>query len=377
MTTPIAFYAPLKPPDHPVASGDRRMAQLLMRGLELAGFAPELASRVSSFDGDGRAERQYALRAAAEAEAEHLIARWRAGPAETRPRLWFTYHVYYKAPDWIGPAVAAALHIPYVVAEGTRAPKRAHGPWALGHRGAETALDVADVIYIMNAVDRPALEAVRPPGQRLLDLPPFIDTGCCEPKSSGSVVPQLLTVAMMRPGDKLASYRLLAAALARLVDLPWRLTVVGDGAARAEVEQLFAPFGELVTPIGAVDDPATLARLYARADLFVWPAVNEAYGMVFLEAQAAGCPVVAGAFGGVPGVIDDGATGILTRPGDIGAFSEAVAALIAAPERRQAMGRAAQAFVRRERSLEGAAAILRESLSPFLSGRTIPAARAS
>jgi glycosyltransferase involved in cell wall biosynthesis len=367
MTIPVAFYAPLKPPDHPVPSGDRRMAQLLMKAIEDAGFAPEPASRFSSFDGAGDLERQRALQAAAAVEAERLIAGWRAAPADTRPRLFFTYHVYYKAPDWIGPQVAAALGIPYAVAEGTRAPKRAHGPWALGHHGCEAALDAADIIFVMSAADRPALEAARPSRQRLVNLPPFIQTGENAPSEAHRRdVPQLLTVAMMRPGDKLASYRLLAAALGRITAPPWQLTIVGDGAARAEVEALFAAFGERVAMTGAVDDPAALSTFYAQADLFVWPAVNEAYGMVFLEAQAAGCPVVAGAFGGVPGVIEDGETGALTPPGDVGAFAHAIATLLAVPEKRRAMGRAAQSFVARERSLKGAAAILREALSPLV-----------
>jgi glycosyltransferase involved in cell wall biosynthesis len=370
MTVPVAFYAPLKPPDHPVASGDRRMAQLLMKALAVAGFAPELASRISSYDGAGDAQRQVALREAAEAEADRLVAGWRL--AQARPRLWFTYHVYYKAPDWVGPRVSSALGIPYVVAEGTRAPKRAGGPWALGHRGCEAALDAAHIIYIMNAVDRPALDAARPSGQRLIDLPPFIEAGghVVHSDDSGlSDVPYLLTVAMMRPGDKLASYRLLAAALERIVPLPWRLTLVGDGAARAEVEALFAPFGDRIVMKGAINDAAALAALYAQADLFVWPAVNEAYGMVFLEAQAAGCPVVAGAFGGVPGVVKDGETGVLTTPGDIDVFARAIATLLAAPERRRSMGRAAREFLVRERSLDRAAAILRDSLSPLVGTR--------
>ncbi len=46
---------------------------------------------------------------------------------------------------------------------------------------------------------------------------------------------------MMRPGDKLASYRLLGAALADLLDLSWSLDIVGDGAARTEVERALAP----------------------------------------------------------------------------------------------------------------------------------------
>ena len=44
---------------------------------------------------------------------------------------------------------------------------------------------------------------------------------------------------------------------------------------------------------------AALPALYAGADLYLWPAINEAYGMAFLEAQAAGLPVVAGRTGGV------------------------------------------------------------------------------
>ena len=49
----IAFYAPLKPPDHPVPSGDRRVAQLLLAALRRAGHEPVLASRFRSFEGQG------------------------------------------------------------------------------------------------------------------------------------------------------------------------------------------------------------------------------------------------------------------------------------------------------------------------------------
>ena len=49
----IAFYAPLKPPDHPMPSGDRRVAQLLWEALRGAGHAPFLASRLRSYDGVG------------------------------------------------------------------------------------------------------------------------------------------------------------------------------------------------------------------------------------------------------------------------------------------------------------------------------------
>jgi glycosyltransferase involved in cell wall biosynthesis len=364
----LAFYAPLKAPDHAVPSGDRRMAQLLMKALETAGFAPFIASQLRSHDKTGDSSVQRGLMRSALAEAEVIAAHFAAAPPHERPRLWFTYHVYYKAPDWIGSYVARKLAIPYVVAEGSRAPKRKDGPWQLGHAAAEAALDQAKVIFVVNDADRPMLESAMPASQRLVDLRPFIDVdeGCAARQPAVSAPPRLLTVAMMRHGDKLSSYRLMAAALQRIADRPWTLTVAGDGEARPQVEKAFAPLGERVTFLGLVEDAATLARLYAASDLFVWPAVNEAYGMVLLEAQSRGCPVVAGRFGGVPNVVRDGETGLLTPPGDVAALAAAVAALLDDPARRRTMGSAAEKFVCRERTVAQAARVLRDHLAPLV-----------
>ena len=52
-------------------------------------------------------------------------------------------------------------------------------------------------------------------------------------------------------------------------------------------------------------------RHLREADLFVWPAINEAFGMALLEAQASALPVVAGASGGVGGIVASGETGLL------------------------------------------------------------------
>ena len=76
---------------------------------------------------------------------------------------------------------------------------------------------------------------------------------------------------------------------------------------------------------------AELAGVYAAADLYVWPACNEAYGMALLEAQAAGVPVVAGREGGVADVVADGATGLLVEPRSPTAFAAAVRSLLARP----------------------------------------------
>jgi glycosyltransferase involved in cell wall biosynthesis len=268
--------------------------------------------------------------------------------------------------------VADALDIPYVIAEGSRASKRANGSWALGHEGAEAALDHADAILVMTAHDRQALETVRPQRQSLIDLPPFIDlqewpaTGDRPPLNTE---PRLLTVAMMREGDKLASYRILVAALERLLHLPWRLDVVGDGEAREEIVRLFGSLGQRVRYHGAIDGKSDLNALYEAADLFVWPAVNEAYGMVLLEAQGLGCPVVAGAYGGVASVVQHGETGVLTKAGDIAAFAEAVGDLLQDRKRLRGMGENAFRFITQERDLDRAALRLRNALEP-LTART-------
>nr|WP_246717650.1 glycosyltransferase family 4 protein [Microvirga flocculans] len=361
----------MKSPDHPLPSGDRTMARLLLKALGTAGFSPQLASELRTFDKTGDAHHQDTVRRQSLDEAARLIAQYRALPVQSRPCLWFTYHVYYKAPDWIGPRVADALGIPYAVAEGSRAAKRASGPWALGHEGAEAALDRADAIFVMTEQDRQALEAARPPGQMLVDLPPFLDlegwpSSGIRPAPASE--PRLLAVAMMRDGDKLASYRILAAALERLRHLPWILDIVGDGEAREEVEGLFALFAQRVRFHGRIENKADLAALYAAADLFVWPAVNEAYGMVLLEAQALGCPAIAGAYGGVASVVQHERTGLLAPPGDIAAFADALGSLLSDRERLRRFGAEAANFVRRERDLAHAVLRLRNALEP-LAGR--------
>jgi len=344
------------------------MARLLMKALDAAGFPPDLASDLRTFDKGGERQVQESLMQRSIAEASRLIDHYGTLPVEARPALWFTYHVYYKAPDWIGPCVSRSLNIPYVVAEGSRAAKRAQGPWALAHEGAEEALDHARTIFVMTSTDRIALERSRPPHQSLIDLPPFLDAAEWPASSSRRREdrPRLLTVAMMREGDKLASYRLLAKALEQIAHLPWLLDIVGDGEARPEIESLFAAFAARVRFHGQIESKSDLAALYESADLFVWPAVNEAYGMAFLEAQLFGCAVVAGDFGGVASVVQHEKTGLLTPPGDAAAFADAVRHLIEDPERLSALGTQARRFVRAERTLDGAAKRLREALSALI-----------
>jgi glycosyltransferase involved in cell wall biosynthesis len=343
----IAFYAPLKSPDHPVASGERTVARALMVALQRAGHQVELACRFRSFDA-GNQQRQIELRRLGGLLAQRLASRF--DNPERRPDVWFTYHLYHKAPDWIGPFVAQRLEIPYVVAEASFAPKQANGRWQLGHLAVAEALGRADLLFTLNPADTPCVLPLLPTPDRLVYLPPFTD---CRPVSERGDrklpfaacnadlgVPWLVTAAMMRNDQKLISYRVLAAALERLSDRRWCLFVAGAGPAQSEVLEAFAALKERVYWTGLLMEDE-LRRLYSACDLYVWPAVKEAWSMALLEAQAAGLPVVAGRSGGIESIVADGETGLLVPAGDVAALADAVSRLLERPYLRQEMGAAA------------------------------------
>ena len=364
----VAFYAPLKPPTHGTPSGDRRVARLLIDALALAGHEIELASDFRSYEGTGDPARQARLRDEGEALARTLVKNWHAKPAAKRPELWFTYHLYYKAPDWLGPLAAAEFGIPYVLAEASHAPKRAGGPWAIGHEATARALGCAARVFSLSRDDIAGLLPLVPK-DRLAFLAPFLDPApyvlasterskqrvrLAKQLSLPGEEPWIVVAAMMREGDKLASYRTLAGTLARLTDLPWRLLVAGDGPARGLVENSFRKLSSRVRFLGALEEDP-LARLYAACDLLAWPAVNEAFGMALLEAQAAGLPVVSCALRGVPDVVVDGRTGLLAPALDEAQLALRVRELLTDEEKRIAMGREAARFVREERTAQIAA----------------------
>jgi len=338
----------MKSPTSPVPSGDREMARNLIRALD-ASHEVILASEFVSRDGIGDVVRQQAVAEEGEAIAGTLIEKWQS-PGTSPPDAWFTYHVYHKAADWIGPSVSAALGIPYFMAEVSHAPKQAGGPWDIGYRAAKAAMRQADGIIGLSSLDAACVLPILPDPARYHRLWPFTDTatlaGAYEKRTRHRAAlaarfklqpdtPALLAVGMMRDGDKLASYRVLANALKTIEGQNWSLVIVGDGPARDAVEGAFEGINaNRIFSAGQVS-PENLPALYAGADLMVWPAINEAYGMAMLEAQAAGLPVVAGRIGGVPDVVRDGETGDLCAIGDAGAFAHAVAKLLTDPARRE------------------------------------------
>ena len=350
----LAFYAPLKAADHAVPSGDRAMARALIAALEFGGAQVTLASDLRSRDGAGDAAVQQRLFDAAKAEVARLI------PQGHREKwaAWITYHNYYKAPDLIGPAVAKALKIPYLLIESTRARKRLTGPWARFAQAAEAASDAADVIFYLTQRDAQTLERDKTQGQTLLHLRPFLARQTLPEMSLGDG--PMLSVGMLRSGDKLASYRIIAETLHHLPSGAWALDIAGDGPARPQVEALMAPFGKAVRFLGQLDATA-MDSVYTRASLLFWPGVNEAFGLAYLEAQAAGLPIVAQ---NRPGVCDVLAPGDYADPEDgIAPMSTRLQALLAVPSLRMALGERARCHVAGHHLLPAAADTLRRGLA--------------
>lgn len=357
----IGVYAPLKAPDHPNPSGDRTMARLLQAALHQAGVETELISRLRMYDrGDAHRQRRLVRLAHRCAERSHRLA-----PTTPFDAI-LTYHCYHKAPDVLGRRLAALWNLPYVLVEASISPKHAHGPWGVGYAEAMMSIRAADVVLAMSEVDVRGLRPFLAVETGLIRLAPFTDrTPPYVPRQRLPGRPvELLTVAMMRQGAKRRSYTILIDALERSLEvgIEWRWTVVGDGAERAAIEAAASVLGDRTRFVGAAP-PEALPALYQAADLFVWPAIDEAYGMVLLEAQAHGLPVLAGRTHGVPEIVVAGETGLLTEIADVRAFACGLQTLLGDPAALASMGRAAALHVRERHSLRAAAVALKDAFA--------------
>lgn len=120
-----------------------------------------------------------------------------------------------------------------------------------------------------------------------------------------------------------------------------RLALVGDGPARAHLEQHFE--GTPTRFMGYLQGDS-LSQAYASADIFVFPSALETFGLVVTEAMAAGLPVVASRVGGVTDVVQEGKTGYTFEPDDIPALIDGVRKIAADRATMAQMGHDARAY---------------------------------
>ena len=93
-------------------------------------------------------------------------------------------------------------------------------------------------------------------------------------------------------------------------------------------------------------------HLMQRWDIYVQPSVAEGFGIAVLEAMGVGLPVIASRTGGLPELVEEGTTGILTEPGDAQGLADAIASLAADEEMRRRLGAAGRERVAREFTIE-------------------------
>ena len=117
--------------------------------------------------------------------------------------------------------------------------------------------------------------------------------------------------------------------------------LVGDGPARQESWETARRLGigKRVRFLGERD---ALPELLSPADVFLLASSEESFGLSALEAMSCAVPVVATAVGGVPEVVRDGETGLLSPADDLARYAERVRELLFDRERARAMGRAAR-----------------------------------
>lgn len=263
---------------------------------------------------------------------------------------------------WFGAAAPLALLTPALRGEGiVRSVACTHGHevgWSMlpGSRRALRRIGrTNDVLTFVSRYARRRISGALGPMAALEYLPPGVRTETYRPDPQARLAirrrygvddaPLVLSVSRLvaRKGQD-ALIR--AAAQIRETVPAARTLIVGDGPDRSRLAGLIGRYGlhREVQLTGAVPW-SELADHYAAADVFAMPCRTrglgldvEGLGLVFLEAAAAGLPVVAGRSGGAPETVREGLTGTVVDGRDVPAVASAVAGLLADPARAAHMG---------------------------------------
>jgi glycosyltransferase involved in cell wall biosynthesis len=346
----ISFYMPFKPFGHKNPSGD------LITGMELHDFLSkhnhevEIASTLRS--------RWLYLKPwkflNVARERDRVTSAQKSSPAD----IWLSYHTYYKAPDLLGPACSSRLSIPYVIFQGIYSTKRKRSlktfPGFLLNR---TALQAAQVVFTNKKTDERNLKRLLPE-----ERVKYISPGLIPDQFNFDLVARralkeqwnvgerrvVMTTAMLRPGVKTTGVIKVIDSCAELRkrghDLI--LIVIGDGVNRSMIEQQGREkLSDNILFLGKIPRHE-LYRYYSAADVFAFPGIEEALGMVYLEAQSAGLPVVAFNNWGAKEAVIHNETGLLSSAERPEAFTQDIESLIVDRDRRIKMRDAAKTHIR-------------------------------
>ncbi|QYN34484.1 glycosyltransferase [Pseudonocardia sp. DSM 110487] len=246
---------------------------------------------------------------------------------------------------------------------------RGYNAEALGRIAAALTRVPRSVVWVHNATDITPRGRVRPVVDRLLEpvtsayygvahaQRPYLVDHLGHPAEKVEIIHNGVDPALFAAGEPAGTrtigivavlreekdHRTLLRAMRMVVDeVPdANLVVIGDGPLRGELEDLVRQLGIAgnVTFAGSRSD---VAALLPTLDVAVLSSTTECFPMAVLEAMAAGVPVVGTAVGGVPEMIEDGATGYLVPPRDSRAMADALVKILRDPSRAAEMGRAAR-----------------------------------
>jgi glycosyltransferase involved in cell wall biosynthesis len=352
----IIFYTPFKPLGHPHPSGDLVTATGIYDFLVKQGHQISPASSL-------RCRWIYwkpwmwlkLIR-----EKRQVVQKFDNHSAD----LWFTYHSYYKAPDLLGPAVSQILNIPYVIFQGIYSTKRRRR-WMTrpGFYLNKNTLRRADHVFANKSVDLHNLKRLLPENRLTYVAPSIIPSDFSfnaaarrQLRKQWNVIdePVIFSAAMFRPDVKTEGLIWVIRACGELYrqKLKFTLVIAGDGREKEKLRHLADEHvnGRVVF-LGKIPR-REMFRYYSAADIFVFPGIRESLGMVFLEAQSCGLPVIAFNNAGVPEAVQEGKTGLLAPMQAMEPFVTAIKSLMTDKIRRQQMGRAAKSYVRQYHDLD-------------------------
>jgi len=247
-------------------------------------------------------------------------------------------HVSIVSPAALGGAVQAVRRrIPTVLTFHSIVPQTR----LLAH-AARMALGTGSWPALFTAVSNRVARDVRPiaGGRGVTVLPNGIDVGAWQCQAAARDEKIVNIVSVMRLNSKKRPHKLvdlMRALSARLHgDMIARLTIVGDGPERTSLSRVIVRYGlsDRIVLAGR-RSRAEIRTLLSASDVFVLPTVRESFGIAALEARCAGVPVVAMRASGVAELIEHGREGLLA--GSDVELVDCVAALIAHPDRRQAI----------------------------------------
>jgi D-inositol-3-phosphate glycosyltransferase len=274
-------------------------------------------------------------------------------------------HSHYWLSGWVGRAAKELWEVPLVTSFHTLGKVKNYS-LARGERsepavrlaGEQRTIDSADLVLAPTPTEAGQLVGLyRADPGRIRIVPPGVDHQIFTPRSRDEARRRLhisglrlaLYVGRLQPhkGPDVA-VRAVAEAVARDPEATrdLELAVVGgpSGGDGAEVARLM----DLAQALDIADRltfhppqaQSRLADFYAAADVVLVPSRSESFGLVALEAEACGTPVVAAAVGGLRHVVEHGHTGFLVEGHDPSAYAEHLLALLADPKLQQRLGSA-------------------------------------